>query len=431
MVNTNRIISSTIIVVALIAIIMVVTSSSSSSSSGGQFFTFSDIVYGQSSPNTTTKDNTSNNSTTLPVLLIHGYMEDAAVWNKWVDLLKKDDISVYPITFKQSDDKCGSSAEHAKELSKIIGQIKDETGKNKVNIVGHSKGGLDARVYLANNTKDVANLVMIGTPNAGSPLAESSEICTPAVYDLRPGAAATEVKMNPNTKYYTIAGDWNPKLGNCQLTLALPMEESSSSTLPKPNDGIVPLSSVESQDYFINLGHSKSCHSNLMSEYEYGLAKDVIVEGSSSSNQTGSQQPQQPSQQQQEKLKGSQQQGNENSDISLDLTTPSTAGSLNGGDKKGSFQFSVQDNNIIGTAEMNEQPTDGKVYEGWFEDKGDASGYSLSVGKFDNNTLTINQTMVNPYTYTVFFVTTEPVDDPDPNPSDVIVGTNLPIPFGQ
>ena len=45
---------------------------------------------------------------------------------------------------------------------------------------------------------------------------------------------------------------------------------------------IVPLSSVESQDYFINLGHSKSCHSNLMSEYEYGLAKDVIVEGSSS-----------------------------------------------------------------------------------------------------------------------------------------------------
>ena len=425
MVNTNRIISSTTIVVALIAIIMVVTSSSG----GGQFFTFSDIVYGQSSTNTTSKNDTSNNSTTLPVLLIHGYMEDAAVWNKWVDLLKKDGISAYPITFKQSDDKCGSSAEHAKELSNIIGQIKEETGQNKVNIVGHSKGGLDARVYLANNTKDVANLVMIGTPNAGSPLAESSEVCTPAVYDLRPGAAATEVKMNPNTKYYTIAGDWNPKSGNCQLTLALPMEQSSSSTLPKPNDGIVPLSSVESQDYFINLGHSKSCHSNLMSEYEYGLAKDVIVEGSSSnsssssSNQTGSQSSSQQS---------SQQQGNENSGVSLDLTTPAAAGSLYGGDKKGSFEFSVQNNNIIGTAKMNEQPTNGKVYEGWFEDKGDASGYSLSQGKFDeNDTLNINQTMVNPYTYTVFFVTAEPVDDPDPNPSNVVVGTKLPIPFGQ
>ena len=119
-------------------------------------------------------------------------MEDATVWNKWMDLLKKDGISAaYPITFKQSDDKCGSAAEHAKELSNIIGQIKDETGQNKVNIVARSKGGLDARVYLANNTKDVANLVMIGTPNAGSPLAESSNMGAPSVYDLRLGAAAT------------------------------------------------------------------------------------------------------------------------------------------------------------------------------------------------------------------------------------------------
>ena len=194
-----------------------IISSSSSSSSNNSSNDFRIIEMGYSQSNTT--DNNTNavtpiNSTKLPILLIHGYMADATVWNKWVDLLKKENISAYPITFKQSDDKCGSSAEHAKELSNIIGQIKDETGQNKVNIVGHSKGGLDARVYLANNTKDVANLVMIGTPNAGSPLAESSEICTPAVYDLRPGAAATEVKMNPNTKYYTIASDWNPEEGN-------------------------------------------------------------------------------------------------------------------------------------------------------------------------------------------------------------------------
>ncbi len=282
MVNTIRIVSSTTIV-ALFVTLMIVSNSSSN-----ETFTLSEMVYGQSS-NITSKNDTSNNSK-LPVLLIHGYMADASVWNKWVDLLKKDGISAYPITFKQSDDKCGSAAEHAKELSKIIGQIKDETGQNKINIVGHSKGGLDARVYLANETKDVANLVMIGTPNAGSPLAESSEVCTPAVYDLRPGSAATEVKMNPNTKYYTIAGEWDPKLGNCQLSLFAPLEQSGSSTLPKPNDGVVPLSSVESQDYFINLGHSKSCHTNLMSDYEYGLAKEVIVEGSS--NQTGSQKPQ-------------------------------------------------------------------------------------------------------------------------------------------
>jgi predicted alpha/beta hydrolase family esterase len=417
MVNINRILSSTVVVAGLIAMILIISSNSDES------LKLIETTYGQSNANNTNANTAVNSTTKLPVLLIHGYMEDAIVWNKWVDLLKKDGISAYPVTFKQSDDKCGSAADHAKELSNIIGQIKKETGQNKVNIVGHSKGGLDARVYLANNTQDVANLIMIGTPNAGSPLAQTSEICTPAVYDLRPGAAATQVKMNPNTKYYTIAGDWNPELGNCQLTPFLPMEQSGFSNLPKPNDGIVPLSSVESQDYFISLGHSKSCHSNLMSEYEYGLAKGVIFE-SGKSNQTGSQQPQpQPSSQQR----------NQNSGISFDLTTP-TAGNLYGGDKKGNFNLSFQNTSLIVTARMNEPPAKGQVYEGWFEDKGDASGYSLSVGKFDeknNNTLTVNQRMVNPYTYTVFFVTAEPVNDPDPKPSNVVVGAKLPIPFGQ
>jgi hypothetical protein len=194
---------------------------------------------------------------------------------------------------------------------------------------------------------------------------------------------------------------------------------------------MVPLSSVESQDYFINLGHSKSCHTNLMSEYEYGLAKDVIVEDS---NQTGTQkqQQQQQEQQQQQQLQQHSQQKIQETGVSLDLSTPA-AGNMFGGEKKGSFNFSFQNNNVIGNAKMNEKPAEGKVYEGWFEDKGDASGYTLSVGKFnkDENTLALNQTMVNPYTYTVFFVTAEPVDDPDPKPADIVVGAKLPIPFGQ
>jgi hypothetical protein len=115
----------------------------------------------------------------------------------------------------------------------------------------------------------------------------------------------------------------------------------------------------------------------------------------------------------------------------LDLTTP-TADKISGGDKKGTLDLNTQNNTVTGTATMNEPAAEGKVYEGWFEDKGDASGYSLSQGKFDeNDTLNINQTMVNPYTYSVFYVTAEPADDPDPNPSSVVVGVELPSPFGQ
>ena len=47
----------------------------------------------------------------------------SAIWNKWQDLLKKDGIPTFPITFQESDHKCGSAAAHAKELSKKIGDI--------------------------------------------------------------------------------------------------------------------------------------------------------------------------------------------------------------------------------------------------------------------------------------------------------------------
>jgi uncharacterized alpha/beta hydrolase family protein len=226
---------------------------------------------------------TSNNTALvkpLPVLLIHGYLADASTWKIWEDLLKKDGIQYFPITFYKSDDKCGTAADHAKELSKQIQQIQNTTGSKQVNIVGHSKGGLDARVYLFNNIKEnvVANLIMIGVPNAGSPLAQSSNICKPAVDDLKPGAADTKVGANTNTKYYTIAGDWNPSLLlNCPQLNWLPLEETGYLQLPKPNDGLVPLSSVESQGYFHNLGHTQDCHSNLLGDKEYGLAKPILL----------------------------------------------------------------------------------------------------------------------------------------------------------
>ena len=201
----------------------------------------------------------------LPVLLIHGYGEDAAVWKKWEDMLRKDGIQFFTVTFKDSDDKCGSAEQHAKELEKRVQNIKQQSGAQKINIVGHSKGGLDARVFLdITDTKDVANLIMIGTPNAGSPAAETNDVCAPAVFDFRPGANATKAAMNPNTKYYTIAGDWMP------LTQGNLMIQGN-------DDGLVPVESVESQEYFQSLGRTEHGHAELLSEKEYQLSKDILL----------------------------------------------------------------------------------------------------------------------------------------------------------
>lgn len=152
----------------------------------------------------------------LPVLLIHGYASDSSVWSEWGDYLSQDGIPYELVTF-DTNDSCGSLNQHAQELSQIIRDYKLANGVGKINIVAHSKGGLDARVYLANNPSDdsVANLIMIGTPNRGSPMADrdyQDDPCKPAVFDLLTNSSSLHVPKNTHTKYYTIAGNWITQL---------------------------------------------------------------------------------------------------------------------------------------------------------------------------------------------------------------------------
>lgn len=210
---------------------------------------------------------TSGSNKALPLILLHGWAEDGSVWKNWEDLLKKDNVQFYTITFQKSDDKCGTAIEHATELGDRIQAIKSQTGTNRVNIVAHSKGGLDARVYLAKgtNNKVVANLIMIGTPNSGSPLAKTTSTCAPAIWDLLPGANATQAKMNPNTKYYTIAGNWQP-------------QQQGNPVIPGPDDGLVPLSSAQPGGNFTSLGTTSHQHNELLSgQDEYNMARKVLL----------------------------------------------------------------------------------------------------------------------------------------------------------
>jgi pimeloyl-ACP methyl ester carboxylesterase len=61
------------------------------------------------------------------------------------------------------------------DLLHAIDEAKRRTGKGKVDIVAHSMGGLVARAYIQSDDylsrDDVDHLVMVGTPNHGSPIA--------------------------------------------------------------------------------------------------------------------------------------------------------------------------------------------------------------------------------------------------------------------
>ncbi|HEY1248048.1 MAG TPA: hypothetical protein VGE97_03570, partial [Nitrososphaera sp.] len=154
---------------------------------------------------------------------------------------------VYPITFH--NDECGSVAEHAIELNNIVNKILHDTGSNMVNIVAHSKGGLDARSYIAHSTVDkVANLIMIGTPNSGSPAAWVDITGCPfgSDRDLFPGSTATEVVDKPqSTHYYAIAGNWIPDMClSGAVWISVP--DGGNCFIPGKDDYLVPVYSAES-----------------------------------------------------------------------------------------------------------------------------------------------------------------------------------------
>jgi triacylglycerol lipase len=231
---------------------------------------FSGIAFAQSSLCDNGELKPSPSSSTLPVILVHGYNEGSGIWIPWELALEASGIQYCSVTF-HPDDFCGRASHDATELSKIVQNVKDMTQQNQVNIVAHSKGGLDARLYLSrSNTSDVANLIMIGTPNAGSPVADYTEAYNlnpfcPAVRDLTTNAPVNDAAENNSTRYFTIAG------------MCLPFLEYGGITLiPEFNDGLVSVSSVESQSYFHSLGHSPNCHVFLLGNYEYLLAYGVL-----------------------------------------------------------------------------------------------------------------------------------------------------------
>jgi pimeloyl-ACP methyl ester carboxylesterase len=247
----------------------------------------------------------------LPLLLIHGYNSGPDVWyDEWLPKLPEDGIRAEAVRFPIDDD-CGSSQSHAQQLETIVENFKAETGSDKINIVAHSKGGLDARLYLSNNpsSDDVSKLIMIGTPNLGSPAAALAKynaaivatfypvmypyleafLCFPALDDLVPGSPASAAEINENTEYYTIAGDWRsnpyftpfdliPVDSNCPPTSWLPFQRwTGDYVIGGEDDGIVPLSSAASEE-FENIGVTNNCHTNLFEiDEEYEIVKEKLL----------------------------------------------------------------------------------------------------------------------------------------------------------
>lgn len=122
-----------------------------------------------------------------PVLFLHGYMgkpEEFKEMSEWmsregqnvnggiinVDNLNELDpkANMFTLAFTKPYQ---TMDVNAAEIKKTVEAICKATGYETIDIVAHSKGGLDARTYMMDADERVDHIVTIGTPHKGSPLA--------------------------------------------------------------------------------------------------------------------------------------------------------------------------------------------------------------------------------------------------------------------
>ena len=221
--------------------------------------------------------------TKYPLLLVHGvFFRDFRYFNYWGRVpaeLIKNGATVY-YGHQQS---AASVEDSARELAARIRGIVEETGCSKVNIIAHSKGGLDCRSAISRYgaAEYVASLTTVNTPHNGCLFAEhllnkiprgicffiaraynnalkqmgdSSPDFLAAITDLTAGACTERNKSTPNAAnvlYESVMSYCiKAKSGKFPLNVSYPIVKRYDGK----NDGLVSVESARWGENFTLLG---------------------------------------------------------------------------------------------------------------------------------------------------------------------------------
>ena len=182
-----------------------------------------------------------------PVILAHGLWSNAAAWADWHVYLREAHTFAWeafpvgenPYVAKMNTgDRAGNYEptntvyQNAQELAKQIKWVREQKNAWHVDLVAHSMGGLISRQYIdtmmpqvPDGKPEIAHLVMLGTPNMGSPCANLvspvfeffGEKNMHAMRELRPSVVADfnkRVTQRRNVKFSILIGYAVPK--TCQ-----------------------------------------------------------------------------------------------------------------------------------------------------------------------------------------------------------------------
>jgi pimeloyl-ACP methyl ester carboxylesterase len=202
-----------------------------------------------------------------PVILVHGLWSNYATWSKYQSFLTA--VNPYWRAYAVGDGQAPGTlntgslsnllhpwsaapytiGQNAQILAQYIAGVRDATNAWHVDIVGHSMGGLISRWYIQNdmpesldNNPVVTHLVMLGTPNEGSPCANvlggidgiDMEQLTPQ-YEAWFNQVVTEQNGVP---FSLAAGDPFSTDPKAELLFA------TTCGYPEPGDTVVPIQSA-------------------------------------------------------------------------------------------------------------------------------------------------------------------------------------------
>ncbi|GHV84399.1 hypothetical protein AGMMS50230_00070 [Spirochaetia bacterium] len=146
-----------------------------------------------------------------PVVLVHGIHANDRNGQSWGRIPQFLTDCGVPVYFGGTDG-WGSYETNAAQLKAAIEQILAKTRTEKVNIIAHSKGGIDARylIWRYNFGGQVASLTTIASPHQGSELAD-------LLY--RRGAVRWGVSKKILGIFEKVYGDTSPDVHNVNLEL--------------------------------------------------------------------------------------------------------------------------------------------------------------------------------------------------------------------
>ena len=199
-----------------------------------------------------------------PWIGAHGIFSEGSIWNGlWVPNIRALGLPAGP---GPDMGRLDSIQNNATKIATAVSQARARWGVDRVNIVAHSKGGLDSREYLENRNT-VEKLVQLGTPNAGSPLADVLQSGTIVllggqgniIANLLAGGVGGYQLTTPYMSVYNSFHGSNPKvtymaIGGLQTPGGFFSDPGGRilQAIVGPGDLIVPLTSVHRLPFTLN-----------------------------------------------------------------------------------------------------------------------------------------------------------------------------------